>query len=123
MNLRLINQIRLLLLPSTAFGESLHVGGKRGYRTHSDQKMISDLQSDPAPYGTTCPYNSNLTYLNLACTSLHFMNNSINTMKNSRISSTIRPTRDITFISKVREYLRIAPKPRLSTPTPTRLAV
>lgn len=122
MNLRLINQIRFLLLPSTAFGESLHMVGREGIEP-TRTKMISDLQSDPAPYGTTCPYNSNLTYLNLACTSLHFMNNSINTMKNSRISSTIRPTRDITFISKVREYLRIAPKPRLSTPTPTRLAV
>ena len=76
-----------------------------------------DLQSRPAPYGITYPYiNSNLTYLNLTCTSLLFMNNSVNTMKDSRLPSTIRPTRDNTcFLSPYREYLRIEPKPRLST--------
>ena len=78
--------------------------GREGIEPTRVQSTL-DLQSNPAPYGTTFPYNSNLTYLNLACASLPFVNNSVNTMKDSRLPSTIRPTRDNTcFLSPYREY-------------------
>lgn len=118
MNLRLINQIRLLLLPSTAFGESLHVGGCRRIRTFYPYiKSVVFYQMSYAPV------NSNLTYLNLACTSLHFVNNNSMNYRGFSITSNYSSnSRDNYCLHKVREYLRIVPKPRLSTPTPTRFA-
>ena len=90
--------------------------GREGIEPTRVQSTL-DLQSNPAPYGTTFPYNSNLTYLNLACTPLHFVNNSILYYEGLSITfSYPSNSRDnVKPVSPYREYLRIVPKLRLST--------